>query len=123
MIISKARSIMVLLCGAILSAGCGGEISQASRDEATILVAWEPNPEPVLGYEVFYGDTVDAVDKFAADVSALDPDADLSAPAVELRSDRDLGLSKGDQVCFKVKAYDATDVSNYSAPVCTTIPG
>ena len=115
---------MVLLCGASLSAGCDpGGISQVTPGETTIRIAWSPNPEPVLGYEVSYGNNPDVVDRFAADVSALDPDADLSAPAVELHSGRDLGLNSGDRVCFKVIAYDATEVSGYSVPVCTTIPG
>ena len=121
MIISKAGSTTLLLCGAILSAGTtSSEEITTPPEETNIRVAWNPNPEPVLGYEVFYGYTADAVDKFAADVSALDPDTDLSAPAVEL-SGRDLGLNNGEQVCFKIRAYDATEVSDYSAPVCTTI--
>ena len=44
-----------------------------------------------------------------------------STISIDINPLRDLGLSKGENVCFRVKAYNTTSTSNFSNPICSRI--
>jgi len=56
-----------------------------------------------------------------SNLNILRGEVNESSPAVEYEAEKDLGLSDGQQACFRVRAYRASAVSSYSDEVCTTM--
>jgi len=89
----------------------------------TLVVSWSPNPpaDAVQGYILFAGPSEDASDQQVSAVEVTQSDFDPAAPTVEFDSWNDLGLLLGDQVCFRVKAYNSAGTSDYSEPACAVV--
>lgn len=87
-----------------------------------VTLSWKPNPEIVDGYLIYFGGNADVVDTQATKVITVStPGFDPRAPAVRYDSWYDFGLLPGDNVCFKVRAYNADGVSEFSPAVCSII--
>ncbi len=76
-----------------------------------LALAWLPSDE-VDGYIVHAGPTATTA---TAKVTVV------TSPSVELDTQIDLGLSPGDNVCFRIKAFNTSGTSPFSGAVCTTI--
>ena len=46
---------------------------------------------------------------------------DLLAPSADFLSKTDLGLNPGDTICFRTKAYEGGELSDFSQAVCSAI--
>jgi len=90
--------------------------------ESLLQLAWQPNNDGVVaGYRVYYGPTSDATIQ-ASDVALNSAYFNAQAPAVIYNAQRDLGLVAGQNVCFRLRAYnDQGTLSPWSAPVCGTV--
>jgi hypothetical protein len=89
--------------------------------DVSLTLTWQPNPDAVLGYSIYYGPTGDTADRQASDVSVDSRLFDASAPALTFNATDDLGLRLGDSVCFRIQAYNSNGKSPLSDPVCTVI--
>ena len=87
----------------------------------TLHLAWNPNPGAIDGYIIYFGPSADTASTQVSDISLTAPGFDPLAPAVEYDADADLGLSAGDTVCFRLKAYNANGTSGFSEGVCITL--
>jgi hypothetical protein len=91
-------------------------VSGASQQ---LIVAWQPAPDPVAGYVIYYGPTPDAANALLSDLSA--GSYNPAAPSVSYDPMRDLGVSSGDQVCFRIFPYDSVrTLSDTPQLFCTT---
>jgi hypothetical protein len=96
--------------------------SDQGIDNTIVTVFWRPNPGTVDGYIVYFGPSVNAVNEETSDIKAFAGNFDPSSPLIQYDSWFDLGLAPGDQACFKVRAYNADGISDWSAPACSLIP-
>ena len=126
-------SLLVTALSGILLAGCdgGGTTSNSSSPASpvasvpgnatdTILrLQWHPNADTTNGYVVYYGSTAGEATALAAqlDPGQLDP----QAPSISFNAGLHLGLSTGDSVCFRLRAFKDAETSDLSEAVCTTI--
>ncbi|OYV76060.1 MAG: hypothetical protein B7Z66_10205 [Chromatiales bacterium 21-64-14] len=85
---------------------------------ATLTLAWDPSAQAVQGYRVYYGSTATTATQRVTDLTTGSTGFNASAPSVKFNAWNDLRLRTGDQVCFRVTAYNNTGESGYSAPVC-----
>jgi hypothetical protein len=91
-------------------------------DDTTLTLTWQPGAETLDGYMVAYGPTPDTATQQISDIKAFSGGFDFTAPSLQYSSWYDLGLHPGDNVCFKVRAYNADGLSDWSAAVCSVIP-
>lgn len=90
--------------------------------ESLLQLAWQPNRDEVAGYRVYYGPTADDATTQASDLPLASRYLNAQAPAVVYNAQRDLGLIAGQDVCFRLRAYNAQGrLSAWSTPVCTTV--
>jgi hypothetical protein len=95
---------------------CGGCLF-----DPLLTLSWEPNPEPsVNGYKIYFGSSPDNVGIWE-DVSVAQPGFDAVSPQVQYRALTDLRIQEGDNICFRITAYDNTIESDPSDAVCTTV--
>lgn len=87
-----------------------------------LTLTWEPNPGTVDGYIVYFGPSANAVNEETTDIKAFAGSFDPDSPLIRYDSWFDLGLSPGDQACFKLRAYNSSGISDWSSPVCGVIP-
>jgi hypothetical protein len=89
--------------------------------EIIVALSWIPSVSGSdSGYLVYFGPAANNVKNLAFDLSAatgLNPDA----PYIELSTTKDLQLNPGDNVCFKIRAYTSSQVSNKSTAACGVI--
>ena len=107
--------------GALEASGGTGvtALVAATGTSQSLIVAWQPAPEPVAGYIVYYGSTADTATVLLSDLPA--GSYDPAAPSVSYDPARDLGVSSGSPVCFRIFAYDATrTLSSTSQLECLT---
>jgi len=89
-----------------------------------VTVTWNKNPSNISGYKLYYGtsalttDTLDLLQTIPNNTNGFDP----NNPAANFDAWNDLGLNKGDSVCFRVKAYNLTSSSNFSDAACKLVP-
>ena len=88
----------------------------------SVTLTWRANSEPVVGYRVYFGtssasSTLIELAQFRTSDSSFPADS----PRAEFRSYEDLGLSPGDQACFRLRAYDKSGVSGFGEAVCVKI--
>ena len=77
-----------------------------------IFLAWRKHPdESVTGYLVFYGATLPTTTKLVGDV----PETSARFFWAEL------GVTKGGNVCFRLKAYNNDGASDFSPGVCAVV--
>lgn len=99
-----------------------GPLPEAAPGEVLLQLAWEPNTDPVAGYRVYYGPTADQATNQASDLAAVSGNFDAQSPNVVYNAQRDLGLSSGANVCFRLRAYDQSGaLSDWSAAACANI--
>lgn len=129
------REILAVVLAAGMLHGClgGGGSDQTSQDsggycdvcptDTRITLSWDPNPESdgVIGYLVYYGASRDSTIQLVSDLSIANPDFDASAPQIRYEPFVDLGAEAGAMLCFRLKAYNNTAVSEFSEVACTEV--
>ena len=97
--------------------------SLGTATNVTLALTWDPNPsaDTVLGYIVYSGPTVTSTPLQLSDLPVGSGPFDPDAPSIQYNAGSNLGLSVGDPVCFRLKAYNSAGLSNYSVAACTTI--
>jgi len=89
--------------------------------ESVIKLGWNPNPESISGYRVFYGPDANTATELAADIPLISGLIDPSSPFIYLNATQELNLYPGEQVCFKIQSYDESQSSDLSQAVCGII--
>ncbi len=89
--------------------------------DVTLHVAWNPHPDQtVTGYLVYYGPALDATTMVVSDLS-VNSGFNMQNPSVEYKAWMDFRLRAGDDICFRIKAYNSDVESGLSAGVCARI--
>lgn len=103
--------------------GAQAPLPPAGPGESLLQLAWQPNTDGVVaGYRVYYGPTANEATTQASDLSLTAANFNAQAPAVVYNAQRDLGLVAGQDVCFRLRAYnDQGTLSAWSTPVCASI--
>jgi hypothetical protein len=91
-----------------------------ARDKVLTL-SWNANSESVLGYIVFTGSTPKTTFEQLSVLPIGSGLIDEKAPSVKYLVGKDLHLKPGDQVCFRLKAYNGVGSSTLSETVCMDI--
>lgn len=86
--------------------------------ERVMTLSWSPNPDEITGYQVFRGPTAEQATQLVTDLPLNSGLVDPTAPQIEYRANADLGLTVGEEACFRVKAYNNEAFSDYSQAVC-----
>jgi hypothetical protein len=94
-------------------------IKWVTATDKKVILSWDPSPVPVLGYYVYYGATPETASQQAATLSVDLGTIDALDPKWLCDLKTDLGVLPGKQVCFRVKAYDGSQLSDYSEAACT----
>lgn len=90
--------------------------------DVVLQLSWQPNPDPVAGYRVYFGTTADDATAQLTDIAIANRALNSQAPSVTYNAGRDLGLDPGSQACFRLRAYNSEGVlSGWSQPACTSI--
>jgi hypothetical protein len=97
-----------------------GEADTGESSGKKVILSWDPSPVSVLGYIVYYGATPETASQQAATLSVDLGTIDALDPNWPCDLKEDLGVLPGERVCFRVKAYDGSQLSDYSEAVCTT---
>lgn len=84
-----------------------------NQSNKSLSLSWNASTGNTLGYYVYYGATASTVVNFVSQVPSS------TAKFTALASD--LNLRDGEQVCFRVRAYNTVGVSQFSEAVCRTI--
>ena len=85
-----------------------------------VTLTWTPNLDTILGYTVYYGPTKATASQVASDLPLTSGLIDPASPSVQYNLGNDLGVAQGENVCFRLKAYNASGFSDYSGAVCYT---
>lgn len=116
-----------------LLSGClgGGSSDQSSGffnppvelTEPLITLSWDSNPESdgVIGYFIYYGASADAATQLISDLPITNPDFNASSPQMQYSALLDFGVESGRILCFRVKAYNITSISEFSEAACAEI--
>ncbi|VAW85781.1 Fibronectin type III domain protein, partial [hydrothermal vent metagenome] len=101
------------------------EVIACSSCETDVILelSWDANPEDenVIGYKVYSGNSTGAANSLYETLTENSAGFDMSVPTVEINAQTDLSLQNGDDICFKISAYNAGGESSQSAAVCDTI--
>ncbi len=115
-----------------LLAACTGEslsdmdsshssVESVEPGDVTLHLAWNPHHEQtVTGYLVYYGPALNATTMVASDLS-VNSGFNMQNPSVEYKAWADLRLRAGDDICFRIKAYNSDGESGLSSGVCARI--
>ena len=87
---------------------------------ATLLtLSWSPDlTGNTLGYIIYYGPTAETANMEISNIPVNSTGFDPQAPLQQYDPYGELGLLPGDNVCFRLKAYNDSGLSQWSAPVC-----
>lgn len=88
--------------------------------DTIIGLSWAPSSDSVNGYIIYYGPTADATTTRAVQLSVT-VFANGEAPNYSFNAGTDLGLSRGDHVCFRLSSYKDADESQLSESACADI--
>jgi hypothetical protein len=99
-----------------------GSTSSDLLGDTALTLTWQADNETLEGYQIYYGSSPETATREISDIKAFSGSFDFSAPLIQYASWSDLGLQPGNTVCFKVRAYNADGVSDWSAAVCGVIP-
>ena len=118
--------VRVVLIGGILGllTACGGNSSDGAHGavDTTVHVAWFPHPDAsVTGYNIYFGPITDTATTLAANVPVNSPGFDPQAPSVEFNLLTDLSLTRGEPVCFRLRAYNSDGLSGWSPGICRAV--
>ena len=86
-----------------------------------ITLDWNPNPGSIVGYIVYFGPTVATATTELSNIPVDTTNFDPQAPSAQFDTWRDLAMRPGDEVCFRVRAYNDEGLSDWSSPVCSVI--
>jgi hypothetical protein len=89
--------------------------------DTVISLAWQPNSDNIGGYIVYYGPTPALATTAATNLSVTSRTFDAQAPVASFNAGRDLQLKRGDNVCFRLRAYNGAVMSSWSDAVCSVI--
>ncbi len=115
-----------------LLAACTGEslsdmgsshssVESVEPGDVTLHLAWNPHPDQtVTGYLVYYGPALDTTTMVVSDLS-VNSGLDVQAPFAQYKAWGDLRLRAGDDICFRIKAYNSDGESGLSPGVCARI--
>ncbi|MBK9132748.1 MAG: carbohydrate-binding protein [Gammaproteobacteria bacterium] len=95
---------------------------QADVTNTTLTLTWSPNSDSIQGYIVYFGPSENAVTTETTNIQAFAGSFDPVNPAIQYDSWYDLGMKPGDNICFKLRAYNADGISDWSMPACTMVP-
>lgn len=98
--------------------GLGAAHADINKSAAKLTLDWAPGARGIIGYDVYYGRTSNPA---KMQVLPQTPGLDLRSPAVELDVLRDLGALPGQQVCFRIRAYNRVAQSPLSPAMCSII--
>ena len=100
-----------------------GPLPAAGPGESLLQLAWQPNNDGVVaGYRVYFGPSGDQATTQATDLALTAANFNAQAPSIVYNAQRDLGLSAGQNVCFRLRAYNQQGtLSAWSAATCATI--
>lgn len=91
--------------------------TSSERPVKRISLSWYTNPDPVNGYQVFKGMTPDA-NKMTTVLKMQPQNGNRQTVSWTLE---ELGVAQGQQVCFRVKAFNSVGTSEFSKAICTTL--
>jgi hypothetical protein len=97
--------------GDVAAAAVTIQVGCPSCPDLDITVTWDHMPE-ALGYYVYYGSS-------PSTVTALVGETPI--PVYSINMGRDYGLTGGETVCFSIKSYNDTCVSEPPTPACGVI--
>lgn len=106
--------------------------AQALPDSGTVAedisnvqlnLSWQPSTGTIQGYKVFFGPSADTATNEITDITnALTANFNPALPSIQYDTWYTLRMLPGDNVCFKVRAYNSDGLSDMSLPVCGVIP-
>ncbi len=96
-------------------------VTCATCSAKTLTLSWDPSPQTIRGYRVYYGNTSPAATTLARDIPVGTTGFDAAAPSVRFNAWNDLHLRAGSTVCFRVTAYNGMGESGASTPVCGSL--
>jgi len=117
-----AAAVLFVLtgCGASVSSS-GSNSTQTVQVQKDILLSWDPNPDLVAGYIVYYGSDAATATTTASILSVSDAQFNASSPSMGYNFQTDLNMDAGASVCFRIRAYnDAGDLSDWSQAICNS---
>lgn len=88
--------------------------------EPTVRLSWQPPASHVDAYEIYF-DRKPQTQRLLRTVSVIAGEVDADAPVVQFRARKDLGVSVGDRVCFRVRSVAGGVRSALSEPTCEVI--
>jgi len=91
------------------------------QQNTKLLLSWEPNPDDISGYIAPFGPTAETATTNLSYLPASGSIINPVTPSAEYDMRYDLGLSPGDNVCFRLRAYNGMDKSDMSEAVCSVI--
>lgn len=129
------RKITVSLVSFILVTminGCGGARSPSANgmddstsnegtNDAQIIISWNQNPNPVIGYKIFHGSSPESASTLLSDILVTSKNFIPETPSVTFNAINELNLKVGDSICFSIKAYNMIGMSDFSSAKCVTI--
>jgi hypothetical protein len=83
-----------------------------TTDPIVVALNWMPSPGEIDGYIIHSGPTPETADVILMQTPSTSIVIDVAA---------DLGLAPGDTACFRIKAYNAFGVSDFSGAACFAI--
>lgn len=86
--------------------------------DVLLTLTWNPNPDEVLGYAVYFGPSAEYAVQLASELPLASGLLNPESPRVQYYLGGDLGLAQGDSVCFRLKAYNEDGYSAYSPAAC-----
>jgi hypothetical protein len=93
-----------------------------SATDTLLNLGWQPSPESITGYLVYYGTTPDSATTLVSDLAIGSEGFDANTPSMRYYATRDLKLNPGDPVCFRIRAYYGNNVlSDWSQATCGTV--
>lgn len=95
--------------------------SQTNNQLQPIILTWQASAGIIQGYIVYFGETADTASVEVSNISVNEPGFNAQAPGITYDPILDLNLGSGDSACFRVIAYNADGLSDFSQAICTTL--
>ncbi len=94
-------------------------VSAATTPAATLSLSWSADLSgTTIGYIVYYGATPETANLEISNIPVNSAGFNPQAPSQQYDPYGELGLLPGDNVCFRLKAYNDSGLSQWSSPVC-----
>jgi len=86
--------------------------NEIPANDSPLALAWYSNPGEIVGYIVYFGSSPESATTIASETSGT---------SVKYYTETDLGLGPGDSVCFRLKAFNLSGLSEFSGALCMLI--